>query len=162
MSLKDKIKNDLIVALKAKEELRSSTLRLILASVQNKEIEKRGKKMEEGSKDNGENKSEAGVLSDEELTKILIHEAKKRKDAASQYAEGGRQELAHKEEEELKIIKEYLPEEISEDKIRSMVRDVIKSGTAGFGPIMQKVIKEAGGMVDGKVVSKIVKEELGS
>ena len=151
MALKEKLNSDLYQALKNKESLRVETLRFILSNIHNKEIEKRAK---------GDS-----VLKDEEIIEVLNREAKKRKEAAEIYDKGGRSELKEKEIAELKIIQEYLPEQLNEAEIKKVIEEVllkleVKDGKE-FGKVMAEIMKQLKGKADATIVNKIVKEKLG-
>ncbi len=145
--LREKIKNDFKEAFKAKEISRLSVLKMLNAAIANAEIAK--------------NREE---LSEEELIGVISSEAKKRKDAIEQYEKAGRENLAGKEKEELEILKNYLPEQLSEEKIREFVQKTIKKigadSSADFGKAMGKIAPQLKGKADGAIIAKIVKEEL--
>ncbi len=141
-----KIEDDFKASLKANNKLKSDVLRMLKSSIKNAEIEKRKE------------------LSPEEVMAILSKEMKKRKEAVELYKKGERQELADKEEQEIKVISAYLPEELSDDEIRQMVLKAIPevkaSGPADFGKVMGKLMSSLKGQADGNKVSGLVKEEL--
>ena len=145
MALSEKIANDFKDAFKAGEYERKETLSMLKAAIQNKEIEK-GKK-EEG-------------LSDEEVTEVLVSEAKKRKDAAGEYEKAGRVEQAEKEKAELAIIEDYLPKQLSREEVsaelQAVISEVGSSGPQDMGKLMGAAMQKLKGRVDGTVV----KEEL--
>ncbi len=145
--LREKIKNDFKEAFKAKEISRLSVLKMLNATIANAEIAKNREK-----------------LSEEELIGVISSEAKKRKDAIEQYEKAGRENLAGKEKEELEILKNYLPEQLSEEKIREFVQKTIKEigaeSSADFGKAMGKIAPQLKGKADGAIIAKIVKEEL--
>lgn len=149
MNLKEKIRNDLKEALKKREELKISTLKILLSSITNSEIQLR--KKEEG-------------LSDGETQKIIKSEAKKRKEAAEAYEKGARQELAEKEKNELAILKSYLPEQLSDEEIGKTVKETIAELDAenadDFGKVIKKVMEKTKGQADGNKVSEIIKKLL--
>ncbi len=151
MPLKTKIENDLREAMKAKAESRTGTLRLVLAAVHNREIEKRGKGQE-------------NVLTEEEITDLLRNEAKKRKESFEIYSQNGRGDLAEREKAELAIIEAYLPAEMSESELQAVVEDVFAklgpSGPGGFGRIMGEVMRRVRGMVDASRVQDAVKRRM--
>ena len=147
MGLKETINSDLKESLKKQETGKVSVLRMLNAAIQKKEIDMRGK---------GE-----GELSDEGVISVLQSEAKKRADAIELYTQGGREELASGEKDELDIIKSYLPEEASEEDIAKYVDELIASGEKEFGPLMKNVLDKFKGRTDGKIVGKIVKEKIG-
>lgn len=154
MSLKEKIQQDLNDALKAKEELKTSVLRLVSASALNKEKEKRYKLKEE--KDT--------FLTDEEVLEVILSEAKKRRESIELYVKGNRPELAEKEKKELEILKIYLPEQIKEQDLMILVKEAIKKSGAkeikDMGKVMGVLMPQIKGRADGNVVSKIIKESL--
>src|SRR5918997_6071472 len=103
MSLRQRIVSDLTAAMKAKDAARTSTLRMVKAAVQNREIEK------------------GGELTEEELTKTLQSLVKQRRDSVEQYEKGGRAELAEKERAEIAVIEEYLPRAATREEIERAV-----------------------------------------
>ena len=147
--LSEKIEEDLKIALRKKNEVVVSTLRMLKTALHNKEIELRPKKEE---------------LTDELVLEVLAKEVKKRKDSIAAFEKGGRDDLASKEKKELALLKRYLPEELSDDKIKEVVDKVIKelgaSGMADFGKVMGAVMGEVKGRAGGDKVSQIVKEQL--
>jgi len=148
--LKEKIQSDLKEALRSKDELRLSVLRMLFSAIHNREIEKRAK---------------TGVveLNDEEMTAVLRSEVKKRKDAIAEFTKGGRLGLAEKESSELKILKAYLPQELNDGEIEKTVQEVIAllgGGTSEFGQIMGEVMKRLKGQASGEKVSTVVKKFL--
>ena len=159
--LKEKIDKDLSEALKAKDEVRLGTLRMISSAIHNREIEKRGK-------------SGSGELTEDEVLDVVAREAKKRKEAAAIYAKGGRSELEAKELLELKIIDAYLPARLSEEEVSSIVSQVFEAvnpagepvspererGEKDFGRLMREVMKRAGGRADSALASRLIKERL--
>ncbi len=150
--LKDRLRADLTASIKAREQLRSSTLRLVLAAVTNAEVA--GK--------------EARELSDDEVQAVIASEAKKRRESAEAFAAGGRQELAEKETAEASILAGYLPEQLSAEEITRVVAEVVAgTGTAGegmraMGRVMGAVQPRVRGRADGGVVAAEVRRQLGS
>ena len=144
--IQDSIREDLTKAIKSKETLKVSTLRMMLAEIVNKEKEK------------GE------AVSDETAVKIFYSMIKKREEAARQYGEAGREESAQKEQDEIEIIKVYLPPQLGEDEIREEAKKVIAEVGAqdlkGVGKVMGILSKRLSGKASGSEMSKIVKEEL--
>ncbi|MFA6594090.1 MAG: GatB/YqeY domain-containing protein [Candidatus Buchananbacteria bacterium] len=149
--LDQQINEAFLTAYKAKNESLVSTLRLLKSAIANKKIEKLIPKEE--------------PLSDEDVLAVLKSEVKKRQDSIVSYKQGNREELAAKEQAEIDLIAKFLPEQLSEDQVRELVKKVIAEqgnpGPAGFGKIMGAVMAAAKGAADGTVVSRIVKEELG-
>lgn len=152
--LKDKLNKDLIQALKNKDSLRVDTLRLLNSAIHNKELDKR-------SANNGEDIA----LTDDEVLGVLRSEAKKRKEAILLYQKGNREDLAKKEEEELKIIEEYLPSQLSDEEVKKIVDEVFFElkplGLADFGKVVGAAMKRTGGRASGDRVAKAVREKLG-
>lgn len=152
MPLIEKINSDLKKAQINREEINLSVLRLLIAAIRNKEIEKKTKGL--------------SPLTDEEIISIIFTEAKKRKEAIGQYRIGNRSDLAEKEEKELEILKTYLPEQLTEEEIRQMARSIIKeigaTDARDLGKIMAVFMPKIKGKADGGLVTKIIKEELTS
>jgi len=134
-------------ALKNKEPFLLQTLRLALAALHNREIEKRGK--------TGSNE-----LAEEEIVAVLRAEAKKRRDAAAEFEKGGRKDLSEKELREAAILEKYLPVQLPDEEIEKIVREVIgQSGGAtpkNFGTIMGETMKRLRGQASGERVKDIV------
>ena len=138
MNIKEEINNNLVKALKAKEREKASVLRGLLASLKNAEIEAKGE------------------LKNRQVIEVLQREVKQRKEAATDYKRGKREEIAEKEEAEVKIIKEYLPAEISEEEIEAEVKKAIEetgaSSKQDLGKAMGIVMAKLKGRVDGSKV----------
>jgi uncharacterized protein YqeY len=147
MGFREAIERDLKDALKARDSLKVSVLRLILSSIKNKEIDKRGE------------------LSEEEFISVLHGQAKKRKEAIEAYEKGKRADLQNKEEEELKIIETYLPKALSEEELLTLVRDAISEAQAASpkdtGKVMKILMPKVKGRTDGKLVNQMVAKALG-
>lgn len=150
MNLKEKIQLDMKGSMKARNTLRLSVLRMLIAAISNKEIELR-------KKDIG--------LSDEEVEGVLKSESKKRKDSITEFQKGGRADLVEKESKELEILSEYLPSELSDDEILRIVADSIREtgavGLADFGKAMRQTMIILKGRASGDRVSKILRDKLG-
>jgi uncharacterized protein len=147
--LKKKIFEDLKLAMKEGNSFRRDTLRMVDSMIKNVEIEK--KKKEEG-------------LTDSEILEVIARAVKQRKDAASQYDAGGRADLAEKEKKEVEILSGYMPEQLSEDEIKKIVKAVIQeigaSSASNTGKVMGLAMVKLKGLADGQLVKKIVEEEL--
>ncbi len=145
--IKDRVRENLTKAIKNREALKVSTLRMMLAEMVNKEKEK------------------GNAIDAEAAVKIFYTMIKKREEAARHFGEAGREESAKKEKEEIEIIKDYLPPQLGEDEIREEVRKVIVEVEAqdlkGMGKVMGVLSKRLSGKASGGEVSRIVKEELG-
>jgi uncharacterized protein YqeY len=148
MNLKDKINEDLKTAMKSGDKLRLETIRSIRALIL--EFEKSGTGKE---------------LNAEEELKLLTSAAKKRKDSIEQYRNAKREDLASKEEAELKILQEYLPKQISEEEIKDIIKNIAETVGAktkdDFPKLMPQVMKELKGKADGKIVKSFVEKYLG-
>lgn len=153
MSIGEKIQADIVTAMKARDEHRLTTLRMVKSALKNKEIDKRQ------------------PLTDAEEAQILTTLIKQRKDSAEQFTKGNRPELAEKERVEITMIEGYLPKAASEDQIRAVVQGAIehltqdgqKPGPKDMGTAMRVVqqrLQADGVRADGKLVSEIVKVEL--
>ncbi len=150
-NLKEQIHTDLTAAMKAKDSLTSSTLRMVLSAITNEEVS--GK--------------EARVLDDQDMITVLNREAKKRKEAATAYDDAKRPELADKERAELEIIQAYLPAALSDEELAKIisqaVAEVAASGSTGpsaMGAVMKIVSPQVSGRADGGAVASAVKSAL--
>lgn len=147
MTLQEKIQNDIAEAMRSKESLRLNVLRMMKTAVKNKEIEK------------------MKALEEPEVFVVLNTLVKQRKDSIDQFRKGGREELAQKEEAEIKIIEEYLPAAASEADIQLAIADAVRESGAtsmkDMGKVMSAVkARLAGKTIDGAQVSQLVKEQL--
>ncbi len=150
MSLKERILDDLKTAMKAKETDKTMVLRSVKAKILEKEISER--------------KGGESSLNDEQIIEVLMKAAKQRKESIEQFQEGGREELAEKEANELEIIERYLPALMSEEEIREAAQKEIErleiSSMAEMGKVMGALMGKLKGKAEGSVISKVVKEEL--
>ncbi len=148
MSLKEKLQNDLTDAMRARDEIRSSTIRMILTSVKNEEVA--GK--------------EARELNDAEIITVLSREAKKRREAAEAFDQAGAKDRADQERAEGVVIGEYLPKQLTEDEIKSLIAAAIAetgaSTPAQMGLVMKSLQPKIAGKADGGLVSSLVKAAL--
>ena len=161
MDYKKIIQEDLEKAMKDREELKLSVLRMITAAVVNKEKEKRYKTVSQEPDLSQEDLEKKSLLSEEEFVSLLQSEAKKRKDSVVEYEKGGRKDLAEKESKEIKIIQEYLPEQMPEEEIKKIAKEAIANlGAAGpkdIGREMAESGPKNKGKADGSSVRRIVK-----
>jgi uncharacterized protein YqeY len=152
MSTKDRISNEVKQALKAGDKTRVGCLRMLKSKILEREVALRPKKGADYQ------------LQDEETLQVLSTYAKQRREAIDSYREAGREELARQEEIELAIIREYLPQQLSEEQIREIVAQAVKqsgaSSPAAMGEVMKRVVVRTRGAADGKLVSRIVREAL--
>jgi len=147
MSLRDRLSDDLKVAMKAKDQLRMDVIRMIKAAAMNREIELK--------KD----------LDDAELSRIMAMLVKQRRESVEQYQKANRADLADKELKEISIIESYLPKAISADELRGLIDAVVRESGATspkeMGAVMKAVMARlAGQNVDGKQVSELVRARL--
>jgi hypothetical protein len=160
--LQEKINSEIKQAMIAKQELLLLVLRGINASIKNKEIEKRTKLVK--TEKDLTKIDELCKLNDEEIIDVISSEAKKRKDSIFEFTKGNRLDLVEKEQKELEILKQYLPEQMSEDAVKEIVQKAIEEtgavGPKDTGKVMAKIMPQVKGKTDGKVVSKIVAELL--
>ena len=148
MGLKEKLHEDLVDSMRARERIVSETIRMVLTAITNEEVA--GK--------------EARTLNDAEIITVISREAKKRREAAEEYAKAGRDDKAAAEREEGEIIARYLPAQLTEDEIKKMIADAITStgaaGPADMGKVMGAIKGQIAGKADGSVVSALVKAAL--
>ena len=146
MSLIDRLQSDMKLALKSREALRLSTLRLLLSSVSYARIEKRGE------------------LTDDEVLGVLSREAKKRRESVEAAERGGRADIAERELSELNIINEYLPKQLDEAEVEALARSIIADVGAvqlkDRGKVMGPLMSQTRGRADGKLVSQVVERLL--
>lgn len=155
--LLDSIKKDLKIAMKAKETLKISTLRMITSSIKNIEINNRT-----SSKDESSNES----LSDNEIIQLLTKMIKQRKESAEIYKESDRSDLEKKENDEIEIIEQYMPSQINDDEIDKLINEIIdetgSSSIKDMGRVMTILKENYSGQMDFGKASLIVKEKLNS
>jgi len=147
-SLEEVIFNDMKEALKGKEKLKLSTLRMIRAEIKNAEISKKDK------------------LTEDEVIRIIAHNLKKLEESLDIFTKGQRPELADKAKKEIEIVKKYLPEQLSKEEVEKIVKvTIIKFGFKGpqdIGPAMKEIMPQLKGKADGKIVNKMVRDLLDS
>jgi len=143
MSLKDQLREDLNVARRERDKLRTQLLTMTLSELKNKEIELKHE------------------LSDAEVVDVVQKAIKRRREASEQMRSGGRAELADKEDSEAAILAGYLPPQMSEAEVRALIREAVDGGATTMGAVMGKISPKIKGVFDGKEANRIVKEELG-
>lgn len=162
MTLKEKINQDLIVALKSGEKDRALTLRTLNAAIKNAEIAKRSKIAKAG--ENFEKLIAASALNDEEIIDVIASQIKQRRDSIVEFEKGNRADLAANEEKEIEILSRYMPVQMNEEEIRKTVQAAIErvgaASVKDMGKVMAVLMKEVKGKADGTLVSRIVKEML--
>ena len=150
MSLKEQIGEDIKTAMKAKDKLRLQTVRGIKKAILEKEVELRPKGQD--------------TLTPEQEIELLSQQAKQRRDSIEQFKNAGRDDLAEKESEELAIIETYLPEQLSEEEVESIIDELITSSGAStlkdLGRVMGPAMKQLKGKADGKKIQELVKSKL--
>jgi uncharacterized protein YqeY len=148
MGLKEKLQSDLTDAIRARDEVKSGTVRMLLAAITTEEVAGKA----------------ARVLNDAEIITVLSREAKKRREAVEAYTQAKRDDLANKEKAEAAVIALYLPEQLSEDQIKQMITEAIAktnaAGPAGMGLVMKELQPKIAGKADGGLVSTLVKAVL--
>jgi len=150
MGLKEKLQSDLTDAIRSRTEVKSGTIRMLLAAITTEEVSGKA----------------ARVLKDDEIITVLSREAKKRREAVEAYVAAKRDDLADKERAEGEVIAQYLPAQLSEDEIKKMIKEAIAetgaAGPAGMGLVMKVLSPKIAGKADGGVVSGLVKAALGN
>jgi uncharacterized protein YqeY len=146
-TLKDQLRTDLTAAMKARDETRTRTLRMTLTAITTEEV--------------------SGVshdLTDEEITKILTREAKRRREAAAAFADAGRDDQAKAERAEEEVLASYLPAQLSDEELAALVTAAIAetgaSGPAGMGQVMKVVTPQVAGRAEGSRVAAMVRSRL--
>ncbi len=146
MNLKEQLHNSVKDAMKARDNLRLSAVRMIIAAVKNREIERRSE------------------LDDNAVTDVITSLAKQRRESIKLYKEGNRPELAEKEEAELAVLLEFLPTQLTLEEIEAVVTQLIKEldahGSKDVGRVMKAVTPLTSGKADGKIVNEIVRKLL--
>jgi uncharacterized protein YqeY len=164
MALKEKIEQDLKISLKEKKATEVSVLRMLLAAILNKEKKKRYKLSKEKPDFGDKELEKESQLTEEEVIEVITSELKKRKEAIGEFERGERKDLVEKEKEEAKILREYLPEQLSSEEIKKLAKGIIKEvgarGMKDMGKVMGNLMPKVKGRVDGGQASKIVKELL--
>jgi hypothetical protein len=147
-ALKDRLQSDLTTAMKARDEVTTATLRMLLTAVGTEEVA--GKSARE--------------LSDDEVLKVVGREAKKRREAATAFRDGGRADRAERELAEEQVLTAYLPAQLSDDELAGLVRDAVAetgaSSPRDMGTVMKAVVPKVAGRADGGRVSAAVKAAL--
>lgn len=146
MNLKDKVQADLQAAMKEGDSVRRETLRTLLTSLTNAEVEKKGE-LDEG-----------------EFIQVVQRESKKRREAIEAFKAGGRQDRAQQESQELEVLKAYLPKQLSEDEIKAVVQELIHQAPTppSMGQLMGQAMGRLKGQADGNTVRRIVTQLLES
>ena len=148
MSLIDQLNNDLKESMKSGDKFRTEVLRGLKSAIKYAEIEARGE------------------MDDQDVEAVIAKQAKQRRDSIEEFKKGGREDLVEQESAELAILETYLPEQMSEDEIRTTVEAAIAelgvTDMKGMGQVMKRVMADLQGQADGKVVNQMVRECLSS
>ncbi len=146
--LKKRLQNDLKEAMKQKDTFKRDVIRFVMSAIKQIEVDERKE------------------LSDSDIEAILVKQIKQRNDAIQQFREGGRDDLVEKNEKELEILKSYLPEPMSEDEVREILKDIIEEtgaeGMKDMGKVMGAAKSRIGSRAEGRVINQIAKELLNS
>lgn len=147
MGLRETLTDEMKVAMKARDEVRLSCIRLVRSAVKNREIDQKT------------------VLDDAGICEVVSSLAKQRRESIRMFGEAGRQDLVEKEERELAVLLEFLPRQLSREEIAELVTGVIAEtgaqGSKDMGRVMKSLMPHTAGRADGKLVSEVVKELLG-
>lgn len=145
--LKEQLNEDLKKFMKAKNPIALNTVRLVIADIKNKEIEKNSE------------------LTDEEILQIIRKQIKTREDSIQQFKSAGRDDLANKEAQEIEILKKYLPEDLTDEELDKIIQETIKelnaSSKKDFGRVIKEVIQKVQGRADNKKISELISKKLG-
>ena len=162
--LRDRIEKNFRDFLKEKRESEISILRMLKADIFNKEKEKRYKKSQEKSDWDEKELEKQSSLTDDEVLEIVISRIKKSNESIFEFEKGKREDLVEKEKKEIEILKRYLPEQLLEEEIRKIVKEIIEKIEAkdirDMGKVMAELMPRIKGRDDGALISKIVKEFL--
>ncbi|WP_044642375.1 GatB/YqeY domain-containing protein [Risungbinella massiliensis] len=146
MGLIEQLQTDMKAALKNKESERLSVIRMVRAAIKDAEIEKRQ------------------ALTDEEALQVVAKAVKQRRDSAAEYEKANRQDLAEKEQKEIDILIDYLPKQLSEEELRTIVQETVQelgaTSKKEMGKVMGAVLPKIAGKADGKEVNRLVQEYL--
>jgi len=146
MNLKDRLMDDLKQAMRAQDDVRRTAIRMARAAVQNKEI------------------AQQRELSDQEIQQVILGEVKRRREALALFKSAGRQDIVAREEQELEVLAQYLPQQLPAEEIRPIVSSIIAqvgaTGLADLGQVMKQSMAELKGKADGRLVNEIARELL--
>lgn len=148
MTLRQELKDEMKDGMRSRDSGRVSVIRLLFSTIKNKEIEK----------------GVGSSLSDEEILKVIASAAKQRKESIEQFSNAGREELAEKERQELKVLQRFLPEPLSEEALQAKVAEAIAEAGASemrqMGAVMKILVPQLTGRADGNVLRKLVQTAL--
>lgn len=140
--IREEIHQQMIQAMKQKNHSELETLRYLWSEIKNQEIDCHHE------------------LSDDEVVQVVKREVKRRREAIEQFRAGDRDDLVRDEQEKLKIIKRYLPQQMSRDQVEQIVDKVLQESQSDFGKVMKQVMEKTQGQVDGKLVAEVVRSKL--
>jgi uncharacterized protein YqeY len=140
--IREEIHQQMIQAMRQKNQAELETLRYLWSEIKNQEIDNHHE------------------LSDEEVVQVVKREVKRRREAIEQFRAGGRVDLVSDEQDKLKIIERYLPQQLSRDQIEQIVDEVLQGSQSDFGNVMKQVMEKAQGQADGKLVAEVVRSKL--
>jgi uncharacterized protein YqeY len=147
MALRDKLSEDMKSAMKARDDLRLSTIRLVRSAVKNRDIELKRE------------------LNDQEIVEVIASLVKQRRESIRMFSEAGRTDLSAKEEKELAVLLDFLPQQLSREEVAVLVEKIIAEcgaqGGKDMGRVMKALMPHVAGRADGKTVSDVVREKLG-
>ena len=146
MSLTERLTTDMKQAMKDKDKVRLSVIRMVRTAIQNAEIDLKT------------------TLSDDEVIAVLNRELKQRRDSLQAFESAGRQDLVEEVKQEIEVLIDYLPAQMTEDEVRAIVKEVVTetgaTGKADMGKVMSALMPKVKGRADGKLVNTIVSQEL--
>ncbi len=146
MSLMDRLNEDMKLAMKNKDKFKLSVIRMVISSIKYVEIEKRSS------------------LSDDQIIDVLTREVKQRRDSLQEFEKANRTDLIGKIKEELAILQDYLPEQLTEEELKKIVQETVQeigaSNKSEMGKVMSAVMPKVKGRADGKMINKLVQEVL--
>ncbi|MBB6217930.1 hypothetical protein HNQ80_004066 [Anaerosolibacter carboniphilus] len=146
MSLKEKLMDDLKIAMKEKDQLRKSVITMIRASIKQYEVDKRAE------------------LDDEGILDIMTKQVKQKRDAIEEFAKGNRQDLVDEAKAEIDVLMEYLPQQLTEEEMKQIVSEVVREVGAttakDMGKVMSALMPRVKGRADGKILNQVVKQFL--
>lgn len=140
--IREEIHQQMIQAMKQKNQAELETLRYLWSEIRNQEIDSHHE------------------LADDEVVQVVKREVKRRREAIEQFRAGGRVDLVSDEQDKLKIIERYLPQQLSRDQIEQIVDEVLQGSQSDFGNVMKQVMERAQGQADGKLVAEVVRSKL--
>ncbi len=160
MGIKEQIQADMVASMKSGDKVRTDAIRLLRAAIQKFDQERISKEYSKrkASHSAEDEKISLSPASEEDLIGVIVKEIKQRRDSIEQFQKGGRQDLADKEESEIRIFETYLPKQLSREEVAQVVAGLIAREGKDFRKIMPLASKELKGQAEGKVINEVVKE----